>query len=97
MLHIFRSDVHHPSFLPFKPLHAVFAAVNSEPLEVCCYAITLTTVMAWLGSFLSPLAAVRRTLPSAFVSVFISTTISSLVFFSLVLLKQTNVGALLQA
>lgn len=89
------SGVHHPSYVPFKLLHAVSAAVNCEPPEayVCCYAVTLTTVVGWPGSFLSPLAVFRRTLSSAFVSLFISTTISSLVFFSLVLLKQASVSA----
>lgn len=27
------SGVHHPSYAPFKLLHAVFAAVNCEPVE----------------------------------------------------------------
>lgn len=87
MLKIFMRGVGHP----FKLLHAVFAAVNCVLLEawVCCCAVTLTTAVGWPGSFLSPLAAFRRTLSS----LFISTTISSLAFFSLVLLKQASVSA----
>lgn len=58
-----------------------------------CEIMTSNTIVTCsLGPFLSPLTAFRRTASSFFVLVFISTTMSSLVVFSLVLRTEKSFG-----